>query len=93
MESRIRVRICFQNPEFEYRVPLSYSVASKLLQRSLCLELIQNRKGVEPTASDQKRKIEGLRAVGRDHRPSSRKICSYSELQQNPFLRSADSSL
>ena len=37
---------------------LSYAVASRLLQRSSCLELIQNRKGVERTASDQKRKID-----------------------------------
>ena len=37
---------------------LSYAAASRLLQRSSCLELIQNRKDVEPTASDQKRKID-----------------------------------
>ena len=36
--------------------PLSYAVAFRLLQRSSCLELIQNRKGVERTASDPKTK-------------------------------------
>ena len=41
---------------------LSYAVASRLLQRSSCLELIQNRKGVERTASDQKRKIDRAQA-------------------------------
>ena len=49
--------------------PLSYAVASRLLQRSSCLELIQNRKGVERTASDQKRKID--RAQGRRTQRSS----------------------
>ena len=48
---------------------LSYAVASRLLQRSSCLELIQNRKGVERTASDQKRKID--RAQGRKTQRSS----------------------
>ena len=43
--------------------PLSYAVASKLLQRSSCLQLIQNRKGVERTASDQKRKIDRAQGV------------------------------
>ena len=57
------------------RRSLFYAVASKLLQRSSCLELIQFRKGVERMASDQKRKID--RAQGRetqDHRPFSPKI-------------------
>ena len=49
--------------------PLSYAVASRLLQRSSCLELIQNRKGVERTASNQKRKID--RAQGRRTQRSS----------------------
>ena len=50
---------------------LSYVMASRLLQRSSCLEPIQNRKGVERTAaSDQKRKIDRAQGRGRnDHRP------------------------
>ena len=60
--TELRVEPWFEllEPRFnlEFELSLSYAVASKLLQRSSCLELIQNRKGVEPTASDQKRKIE-----------------------------------
>ena len=49
--------------------PLSYAGVLSLDQRSSTRELIQNRKGVEPTASDQKRKID--RAQGRRTQRSS----------------------
>ena len=49
--------------------------ASKLLQRSSCLELIQNRKSVKRQGSG------ALDATIFD--PLGRKICLYSELQQN----------
>ena len=41
--------------------PLSYAVASRLLQRSSCLELIQNRKGVERGPKTKDRQGSGAR--------------------------------
>ena len=61
--------------------PLSYAVASKLLQRSSCLELIQNRKSVERLRTKNERST-GLRSVRRnDLRPFSSKILRPSESQ------------
>ena len=48
---------------------LSYEAGCSLHNRSSTRELIQNRKGVERTASDQKRKID--RAQGRETQRSS----------------------
>ena len=68
-------KCCHANVATQMLPPLSYAVASRLLQRSSCLQLIQNRKGVEPTASDQKRKIDRAQSPeSNDLRPFSPKI-------------------